>query len=136
MEEKKIKGRKRHICTDTMGNLLCAKVHAANVHDTKGGPFIFAKASNRYPSIKGFLADLGYRGTSRNFVENTLNRKLDILKRIAGGFHVIPQRWVVERTLAWLGNFRRLSKDFEILTRTAESVIYIAMMKITLGKCM
>ena len=135
MEGKKIKGRKRHICTDTLGNLLHAKVHAANVHDTKGGLIVFAQVASKYPSIDAFSADLGYRGTSVRFVQNILNKTLNISRRISRKFALISPRWVVERTFAWLGNFRRLSKDFEILTSTAENVIYIAMMKITVGKC-
>lgn len=136
MAEKKIKGRKRHICSDTLGNLLYVKVHAANIHDTKAGPAVFTQAKNRYPSIKAFSADQGYRGTSKKFVENILNCSLHISKKIAKGFFIVANRWVVERTFAWLGNFRRLSKDFEVLTVTAENVIYIAMLKITVGKCM
>ena len=69
------------------------------------------------------------------FVENVLNCSLHISKKIAKGFFVVAKRWVVERTLAWFGNFRRLSNDFEVLTVTAENVIYIAMLKITVGKC-
>ena len=134
MAGKKIKGRKRHICTDSLGNLLYAKVHAANIHDTKAGPVVFAQAAKKYRSIKAFSADLGYRGTSHNYVENSLNLILNISKKISKSFSVIPDRWIVERTFAWIGNFRRLAKDFETLKSTAENVIYIAMMKVTLGR--
>ena len=61
MTEEKTKGRKQHLVTDTMGNLLCVHVHAANIHDTKGGVYTFEKALYRYPMIKGVRADQGYR---------------------------------------------------------------------------
>jgi len=133
MEEKKIKGRKRHIVTDILGNLLHVKVHAANIHDTIAGCDVLTKASERYPTIEAYSADAGYRGTSLEHVENNLNLKLHISKKIKDTFAVLPKRWVVERTLAWIGNFRRLAKDFEILTERAENFIRIAMIKITLG---
>lgn len=133
MEEKKIKGRKRHIVTDILGNLLHVKVHAANEHDTTAGCDVLTKASQRYPTIQAYSADAGYRGTSLDHVENNLNLKLHISTKIKDTFAVLPKRWVVERTLAWIGNFRRLAKDFEILAERAENFIRIAMIKITLG---
>lgn len=133
--EKKIKGRKRHIATDTLGHLLGVIVHAANLHDTVEGQRICLQVADRYPSIQAFLADQGYRGTTVAFVREWLNRRVDIVEKARNGFQVQPQRWVVERTLAWLGNWRRLAKDFEIRTDTAENTIRIAMLKITVAKC-
>ena len=69
------------------------------------------------------------------FVDQWLNRRVDITEKKTGGFAVQPKRWIVERTLAWLGGFRRLAKDFEIRIDTAENMIRIAMLKITLAKC-
>ncbi|MCP4055227.1 MAG: transposase [Mesoflavibacter sp.] len=69
---KKVKGRKRHIATDTLGNLLFVKVHAANIHDTKAGCDVFDNVSLKYPSIEAFSGDAGYRGTSENFVINCI----------------------------------------------------------------
>ncbi len=69
------------------------------------------------------------------FVEEKLGLVLPISEKIKDGFAVLPKRWVVERTFAWFGAFRRLSKDFEILTGTAENVIRIAMLKVMLAKC-
>jgi putative transposase len=135
MGEKKIKGRKRHIITDTLGHLLGVIVHAANLHDTVEGQRICLQVADRYPSIQAFAADQGYRGTTVAFVEEWLNRRVDITTKVASGFVVQPKRWVVERTLAWLGNFRRLAKDVEIRTETAENMIRIAMLKITVAKC-
>jgi putative transposase len=133
MEEKKIKGRKRHIIVDIVGNLLHVKVHAANIHDTKAACDVFDAVSQKYPSIQAYSADAGYCGTAVNHVDNEMKLKLHISKRITDEFAILPKRWIVERTFAWLGNFRRLSKDFELLVERAENFVRIAMMKITLG---
>jgi putative transposase len=133
--EKKIKGRKRHIITDTLGHLLGVIVHAANLSDTVEGQRICLQVADRYPSIQAFLADQGYRGTTVAFAEEWLNRRVDIAEKATSGFQIQPKRWIVERTLAWLGNWRRLAKDFEIRTETAENMIRIAMLKITVAKC-
>jgi putative transposase len=85
--------------------------------------------------LEAFSGDAGYRGTAVEFVETALQLKLHISQKIKDAFAVIPKRWVVERTFAWLGNYRRLSKDFEILTRSAENMVRIAMIQITLTKC-
>ena len=76
----------------------------------------------------------GYRDTAVEFVETTLQLKLHISTKSKDAFAVLPIRWIVERTLAWLGNFRRLSKDYEILTDSAENMVRIAMIQITLTK--
>ena len=132
---KKIKGRKRHIITDTLGHLLGVIVHAANLSDTVEGQRICLQVADRYQSIQAFLADQGYRGTTVYFVQEWLNRRVDIVEKATKGFQIQPKRWIVERTLAWLGNWRRLAKDFEIRTETAENMIRIAMLKITVAKC-
>ncbi|MFK4532210.1 transposase [Bradyrhizobium ottawaense] len=115
---KKIKGRKRHIVTDTQGNLLSAIVHPANVQDRDGAPVTLASAS--YPTIAHLFADGGYAGEK---LENAL-RKIDgptigIIKRPddAKGFVIVARRWVVERTLAWLNRCRRLAKGLGGLHR-------------------
>ena len=127
MVEKKIKGRKRHIVVDIMGNLLAVNVHAANIHDTKSGLVPATQALVNYPTIKKFCADGGYAGT---FVENMKqkhNMDVDVVKRSdTGEWKVLPKRWIVERTFAWLNNCRRLSKDYEITISSAESMIQIA----------
>ncbi len=130
---KKVKGRKRHIVVDTMGHLLHVSVHTANQHDTTSAPSVLERAAEKYPRIKAFSADAGYRGTAYNFVQNTLHKTCHISMKIKDTFAVLPIRWIVERTFAWLGNARRLAKDFEILTATAENFIRIAMIKITLA---
>lgn len=126
MEEKKIKGRKRHIVTDTQGHLLHVKVHAANIHDTVAGCNVFTEAINKYPTLKGVCADAGYRKTLEEFIKNILGKTITISKRLSLGWAVMAQRWVVERTFAWLNHFRRLSKDYEIAINSAENNVMIA----------
>jgi putative transposase len=132
---KKVKGRKRHIVVDTLGNLLHVAVHAANRSDTVAGGPVMERAAEKHPSIRAFSGDAGYRGTAVRFVEKTLGLALHISTKIKDEWAVLPKRWVVERTFSWLGNHRRLSKDYEILTGTAENMIRIAMLKKTLAKC-
>ena len=127
--EKKIKGRKRHIATDTLGNMLTVQVHAANLADTSQGWDVCDQVAEKYDSIQAFCGDQGYRGTTVEFVENLLGLRLDITDKPTQGFQVVPKRWIIERTFAWLGGFRRLAKDFEIRTRSAENMIRIAMIK-------
>ena len=102
MMEEKTKGRKRHIVTDTMGNLLCVHVHAGNIHDTKGGVYTLEKALYHYPTLIGVCADQGYRGTFKNTFEIFHNIKVDIFPRIKNEFEIQPVRWVVERTFGWM----------------------------------
>jgi len=126
---KKIKGRKRHIVTDTQGNLLSAIVHPANVQDRDGAPAVVTLACASYPTIAHLFADGGYAGEK---LENAL-RKIDgptieIVKRPndAKGFVIVARRWVVERTLAWLNRCRRLAKDWEASVTSAEAWLLIA----------
>ena len=124
--EKKVKGRKRHIVTDTQGHLLHVKVHAANIHDTVSGCDVFEEALKKYPSLKGVCADAGYRKTMEEFVEKILKKTIEISERITPGWAILAKRWIVERTFAWLNSFRRLSKDYEISTQSAENFVMIA----------
>ena len=132
---KKVKGHKRHIIVDVLGNLLHVSVHAANQSDTKSACSVFERCLEKYPSIQAFSGDAGYRGTAVKFVDEILNMTLHISMKIKDTWAVLPKRWVVERTFAWLNNFRRLAKDFEILTATAENMVRIAMLKLTVAKC-
>ena len=110
-----------------MGNILSVKVHRANLHDTKAGIFPAVKAFRLYPTIQAICADSGYRKTFVANIEFILDLKVDISPKIKNvGFHVIPKRWVVERTFAWLGNSRRLAKDFEKTIASQEAMIKIS----------
>jgi putative transposase len=132
---KKVKGHKRHIIVDVLGNLLHVSVHAANKSDTIAACDVLERASEKYPSILAYSGDAGYRGSAVKFTDEKLNLTLHISEKIKDTWAVLPKRWVVERTFSWLNNFRRLAKDFDILTGTAENMIRIAMIKITLAKC-
>ncbi len=132
---KKVKGRKRHIVVDILGNLLHVGVHAANIHDTVAAGEVMRRAKEMYPGIGNFSGDAGYRGTAVKYADGELGVTLHISEKIKDGFAVLPKRWVVERTFAWLGGFRRLAKDFEVLAASAENVVRIAMVKITFAKC-
>ena len=123
---KRIKGRKRHIVTDTQGHLLHVEVHAANTHDTIAGGSAFRSALEKYPTLQGVCVDAGYRGTTVEFVRSVLNKTIVVSKRITAGWAVLAKRWVVERTFAWLNGFRRLAKDFEMTASSAASYVIIA----------
>jgi putative transposase len=133
--DKKVKGRQRHIVVETLGNLLHVQGHAANQADTIAGCEVLERTAQKYPSLEAFCGDPGYRGTAVTFVHKQLDLVLHIVPRLGEGFVVQPKRWVVERTFAGLGHFRRLAKEGEILTGTAENMIRIAMLKTTLAKC-
>ncbi|BBL77354.1 hypothetical protein MishRS11D_44520 (plasmid) [Methylomagnum ishizawai] len=120
---------------DVLGHLLHVEVHAANLSDTVRGCEVMRRAAEKHPNIEAFSGDAGYRGTAVRFVSEKLGLVLHISERIVDGFAALPKRWIVERTFAWFGSFRRLSKDFETLTGTAENVIRIAMLRTTLAKC-
>jgi putative transposase len=126
---KKVKGRKRHILVDTMGLLLIVLVHAANIQDRKRAKPVFNKAKQCFNRLHLIWADGGYAGKLIAWVLNTHGWVLEIVKRSDDikGFQVLPRRWVVERTFAWLSFCRRLSKDYEVLPETSEAMIYVAM---------
>ena len=109
-----------------MGHILNVKVHAANIHDTVSGGEVFRGALSKYPSLTGCCADAGYRKTFESIVLS-LGKTVKISEKIKPKeWMVLPQRWVVERTFSWLNNSRRLSKDYEISTVSAENMVMIS----------
>ncbi|HNC47068.1 MAG TPA: IS5 family transposase [Acidobacteriota bacterium] len=133
---KKVKGRKRHILVDTLGLLLVVKVHAANIQDRDGAKLLLEEISDQFPRLELIWADGGYAGKLIDWVAVTCLWLLVIVKRNAEakGFYVLPKRWIVERTLAWLSNCRRLSKDYERLPETSEAFCYLAMIRLMLKR--
>jgi len=113
---KKIKGRKRHILTDTCGFLIFILVHTADIQDRDGAVDVLKAVRKRFPWLRHVFTDGGYAGDKlRNALAGSGAWTIEIIKRSdkAKGFHVLPRRWVVERTFAWLGRCRRLAKDWE-----------------------
>lgn len=135
---KNVNGRKRHVITDTAGNLLEVVVNAANTQDRAGAKAVIAKLSAQtLASIKQIWADGSYSGEPfAQWIRETLQATLEIASRPpnAKGFVVVPVRWVVERTLAWLNRYRCLSKDYEHCTQSSEAVIYVASISTMLSR--
>ena len=134
---KKIKGRKRHIVVDTEGLLLQAVVHEASTQDRDGAVTVFKKVRKLFPSLELIWADGGYRGPklAKKF-KKIASWKLEIVKRNddASGFEVIPRRWVVELTFAWMGRNRRLAKDFEKIVETSMAYLEVAMIQLMIRR--
>jgi len=149
---KKLTGRKRHIVVDTEGLLLRVVVHAADMQDRDGGVLVLTAPLADCPRLCHLWVDAGYRGRFVDWVETTLTWSVEVVQHwwtgvravwvaegaepptIPVGFHVLPRRWVVERTFAWLGRYRRLSKDYEALPGTEEAWIYLAMIRLMLAR--
>ncbi len=127
MGEKKLAGRKRHILVDTEGNLLTVVVHRANIADRDGAYFVLEDVAQLYPRLQKIWADQAYTGDLGTPLQHD-GITLEIVAKLADqqGFVVLPRRWVVERTFAWLGRYRRLSKDYEQRTEYSETWVYIA----------
>ncbi|SEE75381.1 Transposase [Rhizobiales bacterium GAS191] len=126
---KKLNGRKRHIVTDTEGHLVGVQVHPADIQDRDGAPDLLASIRSLYPWLRHVFADGGYAGDKLRDAMTTLGQwTFEIIKRsdTAKGFELLPRRWVVERTFAWLGRCRRLAKDFEASIESAVAWILIA----------
>jgi putative transposase len=109
-----------------LGCLLSIVVHAANIHDTKSGINPAKKAFDKYPTIKKFCGDEGYRKSFVDDVKKELKLEVDISEKIVPGWAVIAKRWIVERTFAWAGYSRRLAKDYEISIHSAETMFKIS----------
>lgn len=118
-----------------MGNLLYVRVHAANIHDTQSRIFPAEAALAIYPEIQMFCADAGYSGTFVDTMKENLQIDVDGVKRSEPGrWQVLPKRLIVERTFAWLNNYRRLSKDYEVNVSYYESMIKIVTSNILLKR--
>jgi putative transposase len=126
---KKIKGRKRHILTDTCGYLVHAVIHAADIQDRDGAPLVLKDVRQSFPFLRHVFADGGYAGDKlKDALAKIGTWSLEIIKRsdAAKGFVLLPRRWVVERTFAWLNRNRRLAKDFERTIESATAWLFLA----------
>jgi len=136
---KLVKGRKRNLITDTIGLVVLAKVTAANVQDVHAGKQILIELKKRTELIarlRKIFADGGYRGELVNWVKNELHAEMEIVLKFGDkkGFQVLPKRWVIERTNAWVTRNRRMARDYERLAETSESFIYILMIRLGLRR--
>jgi putative transposase len=129
---KLITGRKRHILVDTCGLLLAVVVTAASVQDRDGARLLLQRLAGFCKKLRLIWVDGAYRGPLVDWVAERFRFRLMPVLRPDGqkGFVVLARRWVVERTFAWLGHNRRLSKDYERLPASSEAFIYIAMTRI------
>lgn len=136
---KLVKGRKRHLLVDTLGLVLLVVVHAASIQDPTGARLVLPALTQRFTRLVKIWADSRYTGTLIEWVWSLRNYRrirLEIVKRPTQqvGFVVLPKRWIVERTFGWLNRSRRLSKDYERLTATSETMIYLAMTRLMLRR--
>jgi transposase len=126
---KKVKGRKRHILTDTCGFLVFILVHTADIQDRDGAVDVLAVVRQRFPWLRHIFADGGYAGDKLGNALVVMGKwTIEVIKRsdTAKGFEVLPRRWVVERTFAWLGRCRRLAKDWEATIASSTAWAHIA----------
>jgi putative transposase len=133
---KGVKGRKRHLLVDTLGLILALVVTAASVSDPAGARLLFQRWGGHCKKLRCIWVDGTYRGTLLEWVKTRLRAVLRPVLRSDDQkeFVVLPKRWIVERTFAWLGESRRLSKDYEFLPESSEAMIHIAMIRIMLRR--
>jgi putative transposase len=129
---KKVKGRKRHIVADTMGYVLGAKVHAANLADTTLGVDVMIKVLMVCNTLKALFADGGYKEPFITWLRAQHQIIVEVIVNWLPGFNVVKKRWIVERTLAWISRSRRMSRDYERTPESSEAMIYITMTRIML----
>jgi putative transposase len=136
MGGKRIKGRKRQFMVDSLGLLLGILVHSAEIYDGEGGEWLLNEVKDRYPALAKLFVDNTYRGQFVTYATEDLHLEVEIGSKPKGvpGFVVLPQRWKVERSIAWAGRNRRLSKDFERLPESSEAFIYLAFISLMLKR--
>jgi putative transposase len=147
---KKLSGRKRHLLVDTLGLVLGVVVHPANIQDRASAPWLLHQVQPSVPRLELIWADSAYLGPLQTWVWQTFGWSLRVVERPGGrgqwlradqeppiripGFHLLPRRWVVERTFAWIGRNRRMSKEYEFLPTTSETWVYLSMLRLMLKR--
>jgi putative transposase len=152
---KKLSGRKRHLLVDTMGLLLKVVVHAADIQDREGVKLLLEPITGRFPRLSLVWVDTGSTGTGRSWIKEQMGGEVGVVshpRRPRGmwvfpgqeidwslverpkGFRHLPRSFVVERTLAWIGRYRRMSKDYESLTSSSEAMVYLTMLRLMLSR--
>jgi transposase len=128
---KKTKGRKQHIAVDTLGFILAVVVHSAGIQDRTGARAVLIRLFRLIPNIQKVFADGGYAGKLISWAQGMFGWVVEVVKRNeTGKFVVLPKRWIVERTFAWLAQCRRLNRDYEINPRQSEAMIKLAMIRL------
>ncbi len=149
---KKVSGRKRHLLVDTMGLLLKVVVHAANLQDRESVNLLLEPVKGQFPRMEKVWVDQGYTGKGKTWIETHMGWTVEVVERsprrgwimtqdqglvkvsLPKTFEHLPRRWVVERTIAWIGRSRRLSKDYEYLTSSSEAMVYLTMLRLMLTR--
>jgi len=133
---KRIKGKKRHLLVDTLGLVLAIVVTTACIQDRDGAKLLFSELKGFCKKLRLIWVDGAYRGELVDWVANHFRFRLKPVLRPkeAKGFVLLPRRWVVERSFAWLAQHRRFSKDYERLNETSETFVYIAMIRLMLRR--
>jgi putative transposase len=133
---KQVKGRKRHLLTDTLGLILFVVVCAASIADSDGAEYIFHETEGRFPRLHTILVDQGYKSWLVEFAKRWFGIIVDIVQRPTAQreFVAQPQRWKIERTFGWLDWSRILSKEYERTTESSESDIYLASIRLMLRR--
>ena len=132
---KKVKGRKRHIIVDTLGLVLAVVIQSASMQDRNGADEVIAWMKQCWTGVKKIFADAGYSGKLVERIQTVFDIEVQIVKKDEGKlFRVLPKRWIVERTFAWLDTNRRNSKDYERLTETSQAMIHLSTIRLMLQK--
>jgi putative transposase len=149
---KKVNGRKRHLLVDTLGLLLRVVVHPANVQDREGARLVLTGLAQRFPRLRHLWTDQAYTGKLLEWIKQELGWSVEVVERsprrgflvtpdhqiqrvaLPATFEPLPRRWVVERSFAWIGRDRRMSKDYEFLPATSETWISLSMVRVMLKR--